>query len=182
MLRRAKTTFESRGYEVETLRIATQPFPEYTKGMSTQQTVAFFQKYDALAEKENHPKGNEKTLYIWASDQAHKAPDFLAVIDFDEESADYGKVIKSVPLPPYVYVGDWREMVEQHPLRALGMALGAGYVVGGGLLSPLTGRILYGALRVGFRLAALPLVRDELMTLLETATDRGRGETERRQQ
>src|SRR5215470_2987851 len=34
MLRRAKTTFESRGYEVETLRIATQPFPEYTKGMS----------------------------------------------------------------------------------------------------------------------------------------------------
>jgi uncharacterized protein (UPF0210 family) len=52
MLRRAKTTFESRGYEVETIRIATQPFPEYTKGMTTQQAVAFFQKYDALAEKE----------------------------------------------------------------------------------------------------------------------------------
>jgi len=52
MLRRAKTTFESRGYEVETLRIATQPFPEYTKGMSAQQAVAFFQKYDRLAEKE----------------------------------------------------------------------------------------------------------------------------------
>jgi len=52
MLRRAKTTFESRGYEVETLRIATQPFPEYTRGMSTEQAVAFFQKYDQLAEKE----------------------------------------------------------------------------------------------------------------------------------
>jgi len=52
MLRRAKTTFESRGYEVETIRIVTQPFPEYTKGMTTQQAVAFFQKYDALAEKE----------------------------------------------------------------------------------------------------------------------------------
>ena len=52
MLRRAKTIFESRGYEVETLRIATQPFPEYTKGMSTQQAVAFFKEYDALAEKE----------------------------------------------------------------------------------------------------------------------------------
>src|SRR5215510_3680386 len=46
MLRRAKTIFESRGFEVESLRIATQPFPEYTKGMTTQQAVAFFQKYD----------------------------------------------------------------------------------------------------------------------------------------
>ena len=27
MLRRAKTIFESRGYEVQTIRIATQPFP-----------------------------------------------------------------------------------------------------------------------------------------------------------
>lgn len=57
MLRRAKTTFESRGYEVETIRIATQPFPEYTKGMTTQQAVAFFQKYDALAEKEKFAAG-----------------------------------------------------------------------------------------------------------------------------
>ncbi|HEY1423207.1 MAG TPA: DUF711 family protein [Candidatus Acidoferrum sp.] len=52
MLRRAKTTFESRGYEVETLRIATQPFPDYTKGMSKQQALQFFKDYDALAEKE----------------------------------------------------------------------------------------------------------------------------------
>jgi hypothetical protein len=52
MLRRAKTIFESRGYEVETIRIATQPFPEYTKGMSKQQALAFFKDYDALAEKE----------------------------------------------------------------------------------------------------------------------------------
>ena len=28
------------------------------------------------------------TLYIWASDQAHVAPDFLAVIDFDRSSPD----------------------------------------------------------------------------------------------
>src|ERR1700746_729436 len=52
MLRRAKTIFESRGYEVETIRIATQPFPEYTKGMTTQQAIAFFTAYDGLAEKE----------------------------------------------------------------------------------------------------------------------------------
>ena len=57
MLRRAKTIFESRGFEVQTLRIATQPFPEYTKGMSTQQAVAFFKDYDALAEKEKFAAG-----------------------------------------------------------------------------------------------------------------------------
>jgi 56kDa selenium binding protein (SBP56) len=42
----------------------------------------------------------DKTLYIWAGDQARKAPDFLAVVNFDEDSDDYGKVIKTVPLPP----------------------------------------------------------------------------------
>jgi uncharacterized protein (UPF0210 family) len=52
LLRRAQTTFESRGYQVQTIRIATQPFPEYTKGLTTQQAVAFFKEYDALAQKE----------------------------------------------------------------------------------------------------------------------------------
>ncbi|HKV62913.1 MAG TPA: DUF711 family protein [Candidatus Acidoferrum sp.] len=52
MLKRARTILESRGYQVQTIRIATQPFPEYTKGLTTQQTVAFFKEYDALAQKE----------------------------------------------------------------------------------------------------------------------------------
>ena len=57
MLRRAKTILESRGYQVQTLRIATQPFPKYTKGMSTQQALAFFKDYDALAEQEKFAAG-----------------------------------------------------------------------------------------------------------------------------
>src|SRR5882757_11165332 len=52
LLKRARTTMESRGYQVQTIRIATQPFPEYTKGLTTQQAVAFFMEYDALAQKE----------------------------------------------------------------------------------------------------------------------------------
>ncbi len=52
MLRRAQTTFESRGYQVQTIRIATQPFPEYTKGLTKEQAIAFFKEYDALAVKE----------------------------------------------------------------------------------------------------------------------------------
>jgi uncharacterized protein (UPF0210 family) len=53
MLKRAQVTFESRGYQVQTIRIATQPFPEYTKGLTTEQALAFFKGYDALAVKEN---------------------------------------------------------------------------------------------------------------------------------
>src|SRR5437660_2442529 len=52
MLRRAQTTFESRGYQVQTIRIATQPFPEYTKGLTKEQALAFFKEYDALAVRE----------------------------------------------------------------------------------------------------------------------------------
>jgi len=46
------------------------------------------------------------TLYVWASDQAHRAPDFLAVIDFDRHSRSYGKVLKTVPLPPPGNIGN----------------------------------------------------------------------------
>jgi len=41
----------------------------------------------------------DRTLYVWAGDQARVAPDFLAVIDFDEDSPRYGKVIRTVPVP-----------------------------------------------------------------------------------
>ena len=42
----------------------------------------------------------ERVLYIWAQDQAQVAPDFLAVVDFDEQSPNYGQVINVVPVPP----------------------------------------------------------------------------------
>ena len=40
-----------------------------------------------------------RTLYVWAGDQARVAPDFLAVIDFDEDSPRYGRVLRTVPIP-----------------------------------------------------------------------------------
>src|SRR5277367_4541945 len=49
MLKRARTIFESRGFPVETIRIATQPFPEYIEGLSKEQALQFFKNYDALA-------------------------------------------------------------------------------------------------------------------------------------
>jgi len=51
-LRQAKAAFEKSGYEVQTIRITTQPFPEYTRGLPDEQVLAFFREYDALAVKE----------------------------------------------------------------------------------------------------------------------------------
>jgi uncharacterized protein (UPF0210 family) len=52
MLKRARTIFESRGFPVQTIRIATQPFPEYIQGLSNEQALAFFRNYDSLAAQE----------------------------------------------------------------------------------------------------------------------------------
>src|SRR5258708_19814789 len=55
VLKRARTIFESRDYEVETIRISTQPFPEYTKGLTNEQALVFFKNYDALPTKDKFP-------------------------------------------------------------------------------------------------------------------------------
>src|SRR5205085_12553459 len=60
----------------------------------------------AAGEHEDHSNKPAKTLYVWAGDQARRAPDFLAVINFDEDSNQYGKVIKTVPIPPPGNVGN----------------------------------------------------------------------------
>jgi hypothetical protein len=41
----------------------------------------------------------QDTLYVWAGDVAHKAPDFFAVVDFEKGSPTYGKVVNIAPLP-----------------------------------------------------------------------------------
>lgn len=52
-LKVAQTTFESRDFTVQTLRIATQPFPEYTQGLSHDQALQFFKNLDGLAQMQN---------------------------------------------------------------------------------------------------------------------------------
>src|SRR5439155_21731427 len=65
-------------------------------------------------------------------DQAGVVPDVLAVVDFDERSETYGKVIKTVPVPPPGNVGN--EAHHCH-LNSTGTVLGCG-----GLLSVLKGQ------------------------------------------
>jgi uncharacterized protein (UPF0210 family) len=52
-LKYAQTVFESRGYTVETLRIATQPFPQYTMSLPRHEVLQFFKDLDGLAQQDH---------------------------------------------------------------------------------------------------------------------------------
>lgn len=60
----------------------------------------------ARAHDDDDEDGRDRTLYVWAGDQARVRPDFLAVIDFDERSPNYGRVLRTVPVPPPGNVGN----------------------------------------------------------------------------
>jgi len=53
VLRGAKGEFEKQGYEVETLRIVTQPLPELVGGQPETQALAYLKSLDELGSKEN---------------------------------------------------------------------------------------------------------------------------------
>jgi uncharacterized protein len=53
VLRKVKAEFESSGYEVETLRLTTQPLRELVAGMSETQSLEFVTTLDQLSAKEN---------------------------------------------------------------------------------------------------------------------------------
>lgn len=74
----------------------------------------------------------ERYLYVWSGDQARKAADFLAVVDFDERSPAYGKLLATVPLPPPGEAGN-----EPHHV---GLSADGRVLAAGGLLSVLKGQ------------------------------------------
>lgn len=55
---------------------------------------------------------------------------------------------------------EWLRILEretsEHPLRTAGLAVGAGFVLGGGLLTPFMGRVLSVGLRLAMRVAIVP--------------------------
>jgi len=66
--------------------------------------------------------------------------------------------------------------VARHPYGTVAAALGIGYVLGGGLFSRLTARVLGLGLRVGIRLAALPFIKEELLTMVSAVSTDGAGD------
>ena len=53
VLRRVKAGFESSGYEVQSVRLTTQPLAELVSGLSEEQALAFLAQLDELSVKEN---------------------------------------------------------------------------------------------------------------------------------
>lgn len=69
--------------------------------------------------------------------------------------------------------------VQRNPYGTVAAALGIGYVLGGGIFSPLTARIVGLGLKVGVRLALLPMLKDQISELAdslsgEVETNKGR--------
>ena len=52
VLRDARSEFRKQGYEVETIRIVTQPLPQLVEGLSEAQALDYLQTFDRLAAKE----------------------------------------------------------------------------------------------------------------------------------
>ena len=62
---------------------------------------------------------------------------------------------------------DVKGRVRRNPYGSMAAAVGIGYVLGGGIFTPLTARIVGLGLRLGMRLALLPLLKQELFELAE---------------
>jgi 56kDa selenium binding protein (SBP56) len=73
-----------------------------------------------------------KYLFVCAGDQARVAPDFLAVVNFDEDSERYGEVLGTAPLPEPGSTGN--------EFHHIGMSADGRVVACGGLLSVLKGQ------------------------------------------
>src|SRR5208282_6400535 len=89
-------------------------------------------KAQGRLEPERNGAPVDTTLLVWAGDKAHVAPDFLAVIDFDEYSPNYGKVLRTIPLTGPGAVGN-----EPHHV---GLSADGKTAALGGLLSVLRGQ------------------------------------------
>lgn len=62
---------------------------------------------------------------------------------------------------------DIKGRMEKNPYQTLAIAAGIGYVLGGGLLTPTTGRLI----RWGVKLMLVPMLKNELMALGEAAAN-----------
>ena len=77
-VRRAQAAYRAAGYEVQTLRITTQPFPEYTRGLSGDQQLAFFRSLDELAQKDGFIASIGPAMLSDSDDRGHA--DLLAEV------------------------------------------------------------------------------------------------------
>ncbi len=76
------------------------------------------------------------------------------------------------------WAGRLLQQTREHPGRSVAMAVGVGYVLGGGLFSRLTARIVGTGIRIGLRTGVLPFVAEGLLVLGQKQTTRNTTERE----
>ena len=68
-------------------------------------------------------------------------------------------------------LGAWTEVLaretRKHPIRSVAVALGVGFVLGGGLFSRVTARLVAVGARIGLRMAVVPLMAQGLAALTD---------------
>jgi hypothetical protein len=95
----------------------------------------------------------------WVSDSAHKV--------YDRTRGAVSELKRAAAID---------ERVGRHPYGSVAAALGIGYLLGGGLFTPLTSRIVALGLRIGVRLAVLPMLKDEISVLADALTGEAENE------
>ncbi len=108
----------------------------FTNTLSGLMVIAVFTLITGMqaqaGEDGNTVSERSRYMFVCAGDQARKSPDFLAVLNFDPDSRDYGKVIATTPFPAPNATGN-----EPHHI---GISADGRTVACGGLLSILKGQ------------------------------------------
>ena len=61
---------------------------------------------------------------------------------------------------------DIKGRIDRNPYGTLAAAVGVGYIMGGGFFTPLTGRIVRLGLKLGLRLAVLPMLNEQVLSAI----------------
>jgi hypothetical protein len=112
---------------------------------------------DMETSEQNNLGNGHRNDGSWVNDSAHKA--------WDRTRGAVDELKRAAAI---------EQRVNRNPYGSMAAALGIGYVLGGGIFTPLTSRIVALGLRIGIRLAVLPMLKDEISVLADALA----GETE----
>ena len=112
VLRKAKAEFESRGYEVESLRLTTQPLAELVAGMGEGSALAFLKQLDDLSVKESflpdvgpamlHDSDNLATMHLLERALSTLPNIEASAIIADEDGIHWKTIRRTAELVKYV--------------------------------------------------------------------------------
>ena len=107
------------------------------------------------------------TEYQGFGENGHKASS--QVLDHASKMVEEARAFGSAVSSSVSSMGeaiDLNGRVQRNPIGMVAIALGVGYLLGGGLFSPTTSRLL----RLGVRLALVPILKGQLSALAEGAS------------